>query len=429
MLGGAVSSIPYTVSAVLLASLFLVPSAEAAGKVVHRQTKVKGVLVDQYAWPDSKGLKRTVSLKREGGGNPGHGGYAVQMTYEVREGGKTRTVVADAGKGNDGGFGYFVSHERYRDFTDGRYGTIAQTIFKTDDSPLGNKFPVKGKSKIGPKSRSATHTFRLDYPRYGTIAPIAWNANGQQVSDTPVDQGQLKRYTLRVTMVWIFEAGTDFPRIDTSVDMADVGQADRVNFDLRAPYGVLVFDDNADKVVRKVMWGDRFHFETTDSPPTRASGFVWNKPNKGSRYTALIAGTYEMGIYEPKPFKKSDTADGYSDARGKTSAAYACGDLAGQVLPCDWEWPYQSLQYSLPYDDVNQPTDGKKIAWGSAAYYGAGDSLTRSYDTPNSFQDIVGFPGSKTIRYSTCIVLGKTIKGGLTRAAAAKNSDYSCAGA
>jgi hypothetical protein len=407
--------------------LALAAPAEAAGKVAHRKTRVKGVEVDQYAWTDSQGLKRTVSLKREGGGNPGHGGYAVQMTYEVRDGNKISTVVADDPGGNDGGFGYFVSHERYRQFENGQYGTIAQVVFGTSDSPLGKKFPVEGTVQIGPKARWAAHAFRLGYPRYGTTTPIPWTADGQHVSPTPLDPKKMRLYTLRVTMTWVFEAGTDFPRIDTTVGLADVAKADRVNFDVRAPYGVLTFDDNADKVVRKVMWGDRFHFETTDSPVTRSSDFVWDKPNKGSRYTALIAGDYEMGIYEPRPFENSDTVDGYSNARSKTSAEYACGDFPGQVLPCDWEWPYQSLQYSLPYDSVKVPTTGKKIAWGSAAFYGAGNTLTRSYDTSVTFEELVGFPSSKTLGYSTCIVLGRTIPGGLTRAAAEKNSDYGCA--
>ncbi len=414
--------------AMAFAALAASPAAAAAEAVSHRKTKVNGVEVDQYAWTDAQGLKRTVSLKREGGGNPGHGGYAVQMTWEVRDGKKTRTVVADDPGGNDGGFGYFVSHERYRQFENGQYGTIAGVIFGTSDSPLGRKLPVKASRKTGPKARWVAHTVRLDYPRYGTIAPIAWTDDGQPVERTSLDPKEMRLYTLRVTMTWVFEAGTDFPRIDTSVDMSDVGKADRVNFDVRAPYGVLAFDE-ANKVVRKVMWGDRFHFETTDQPVTRASDFVWNKPNKGSRYTALIAGDYEMGIYEPKLFGNSDTVDGYSNARSKTSAEYACGDFPGQVLPCDWEWPYQSLQYSLPYDSVKEPTTGKKIAWGSAAFYGAGKTLTRSWDTSVTFEELVGFPKSKTLRYSTCIVLGRTIPGGLTRAAAAKNSEYSCAAA
>jgi hypothetical protein len=38
---------------------------------------------------------RTVSLKQEGNGNPGHGGYAVRMTYQINGGAKTVTVDAE----------------------------------------------------------------------------------------------------------------------------------------------------------------------------------------------------------------------------------------------------------------------------------------------------------------------------------------------
>src|SRR5216683_393557 len=121
--------------------LFSASSALAAG-VTHQVTAINGLQVDRYSWPDSSGLTRTVSLKQEGNGNPGHGGYAIQTTYQLN--GQTITVNADSG--GDGGFGYFVSHERFRDFTDGTSNTIASKIFGVDDSPLGSGFPVVGQT-------------------------------------------------------------------------------------------------------------------------------------------------------------------------------------------------------------------------------------------------------------------------------------------
>src|ERR1700761_5797999 len=108
--------------------------------VHHTVTTVNKLSVDKYSWYDSQRLLRTVSLKQEGNGNPGHGGYAVQMTYQTNGGAKTVTV--DAENSSDGGFGYFVSHERYRDFTDGANDTIADHVYHKDDSPLGLDFPV-----------------------------------------------------------------------------------------------------------------------------------------------------------------------------------------------------------------------------------------------------------------------------------------------
>lgn len=404
--------------------------ADATTIVQHKTMAVNGVAVDRYTWFDSKGLKRSVSLKREGDGNAGHGGYAVQMTFQQKVDGVTKTITAtDNGEG-DGGFGYFVSHELYRDFADGANDTIAHKIFGADDSPLGRGFPVVGESRMGPKNRSAAHIFTLDYPRYGTVQPIAW-VDGGMVAKSPTNAAQFQKYTLHVTMTWTFQAGTDFPRIDTVVDMSDVGGPDKVTFDLRAPYGVLDFDPGEDDAVASVVWGDRYHFKTTQSPVTRASSWAWNRENKGSRYHALVAGGYEMGLYEPRSLAKTQLTSSYSDGRGLTSATYhggnGCPDLAGQLLPCDWEWPYQSLQYSLSYDDVDEPTTGKKIAWGSAPYYGAGPTLPEVYDSPETSQPFVGYPDGGLIRYSTCVVLGPTTKNGLTKAAAAPSGKYSCA--
>jgi hypothetical protein len=398
--------------------------AGAAGVVTHQVRKILGLSVDTYAWTDSKGLKRTVSLKRQGGGNPDNGGYAVQMTYEVVAGGQKRQVVVNAAAngGGDGGFGYFVSHERYRRFTDNSEGTIAQKVFGADDSPLGKRFPVKTSIVKGAGGRSYAHKVTLTYPRYGTVAPIPKDANGEDVAPTPTDKAKLALYGLVVTITWVFEDGKDHPRIDVVVDMSDVPGPDRVNFDVRGPYGVMIFDDRRDGVVAEAIWGDRYHFDMTKTPATRNSSWTWNTANAGARYTALVAGGYEMGLYEPRLYKASALRDGYSEARGRTSATYNNGNgcpFQDQLIPCDYEWPYQSLQYSLPYDDPNAPTTGKKIAWGSAPYYGTGPSLTVLYDTPDTSRDFVGWPASKKIAYSVCLVVGRTVPGGLTRAAAA----------
>src|SRR5690349_20210993 len=129
----------------LLLGLAISGGKATAAAPVHTVTVINGLHVDQYQWLDSNQRPRTVALKQEGNGNPGHGGYAIQMTYQYDAGGTWKTVVVNAKAGSDGGFGYFVSHERYRDFTDGKNDTIAHHVFKVDDSPLGLKFPVVGR--------------------------------------------------------------------------------------------------------------------------------------------------------------------------------------------------------------------------------------------------------------------------------------------
>lgn len=411
------------VSLVLGAAGAGLPAFAAPQDVVrHTAQTIDGIAVDTYSWFDSKNLLRSVSLKREGGGNPAHGGYAIRMTFQRIIDGRKPTITASADDSGDTGFGYFVSHERYRDFADGDNDTIAHKIFGADDSPLGKGFPVVGTSRLGPKSASASHTFTLSYPRYGTIAPIPRDENGNEVQKAPTTAAAYKKYTLAVSMTWTFQARTDYPRVDTVVNMSNVGGPDRVSFDVRAPYGVLDFDPGPDTAVSDIWWGDRYHFTASASPVTRATPWVWNRANEGKRYHAIAAGGVEMGLYEPVPYASSATPDGYSDARGHTSATYndgnGCPDTAGQVLPCDYEWPYQSLQYSLSYDNPDAPTTGKKLAWGSAPFFGAGPTLPRVYDSGSTYKDFVGFPATRRFKYSTCVVLGTTTAPGLTRTVA-----------
>src|SRR5436189_3484223 len=157
--------------ALSFASVLILSSA--AGAVTHTITTVNGFSVDRYAWNDSAGRQRTVSLKREGNANPGHGGYAVQMTCRLSSG-RLITVNNDPGDG----FGYFVSHERYRDFTDGDYDTIAHKVFGKDDSPLGRDMVVVGKQLALANPAMAAHRFTLPYPRYGPIDPSPKKPNG-----------------------------------------------------------------------------------------------------------------------------------------------------------------------------------------------------------------------------------------------------------
>jgi hypothetical protein len=419
------------VLAAALAAALTVAAPAPAAPVQHTDAVVNGLKVDRYRWTDSRGRPRTLSLKKEGQGNPGHGGYAVQMTYQIREGGNWRNVIVNAGSGGDGGFGYFVSHERYRDFTDGANDTIAHHVFRKSDSPLGLRLPVVGRRLTTQSPAVAAHRFTLAYPRYGTIARIPKDENGNDVLRTPVDPDELALYSLPVAITWIIQDGTDYPRIRTSIGLTDVAKGDRVNFDIRGPYGVLNFDDGENNLISRVMWGDRFHFRTLGSPLTRNSAWSWNARNRGARYTALVAGAFEMGLVEPRRFGKSALADNWSGARGKTSGTHnggtGCADPgADQLLPCDWEWPYQSAQYSLPYDDPDGPTTFEKIAWGSSPFYGTGPSMQEAWDTNTTSRPFNGFPASRRIVYDLCVVLGQTVQGGLTRSVAA-GPTYNCA--
>lgn len=401
----------------------LVPAPAVAVSVTS--TVVNGLQVLRYVWTDSAGRYRSVSLKREGLGNPGHGGYAVQMTYRAVVGGVLQTITVDPSDANDG-FGYFVSHERERRFTDNTSATIAGKIFHVDDSPLGRGFAVTTTSFATTADRKQIR-FGLNYPRYGTVAANGIDPNtGEDQPPLGTAKALFAKYNLPVKLTWTFQDGTDFPRISVAVSLASLPGADRVSFDVRGPYGKMNFD-RADNPIQQVRWGDHYQFATTKFPLTRNSTWTWTTLNGGARYSSLIAGGYEMGLLEPVPFASTRTNDGYSDGRSHSSAAYFGGNgcpFQAQLIPCDYEWSYQSAQYELPYNDRNGTTISEKMAWGSTPYYGT--SLDSTYDGTRSVP-FDGFPASKVIAYDVCVVLGRTVTGGLTRTIALAGNGYRCA--
>ncbi len=389
-----------------------------------QELTVNNLKVYRYTWTDSNGLSRSVSLKKEGEGNPGHGGFAVQMIYKYKSGADTKTVVVNPSTAGDG-FGYFVSHERYRTFKDGTQAPIANKIFQKDDSPLGRNFPVQARSVALTASKGIMQ-FRLTYPRYGTVAATKIDPNtGEDSPPLATTASLYKLYNLKIAITWYFQDGKDYPRIINRIDMSDVPGPDRVSFDVRGPYGKMNFDAGTNPI-KTVMWGDRYHFRTTSAPLTRNATWVWNAKNARGRYNALIAGTAEFGLVEPKSFANSAINDGYADGRGKTSASYNGGNgcpFQPQKIPCDYEWAYQSAQYELPYDNANGTTTSEKIAWGSTPYFGTSQEST--YDGTTS-EPFVGFPANKVITYQTCLVFGQSTPSGLARDVANAAGTYNC---
>ena len=200
-----------------------------------------------------------------------------------------------------------------------------------------------------PNPNALGHRFTLSYPRYGTIDPIPRDADGNPVSATPTNPTAFRLYSLGITIIWVFQDGFDYPRIQTTVGFGDVPGPDRVNFDVRGPYGVMIFDNGVDRVIERVIWGDRFHFRSFNNPLTRNRSWAWNASNPGARYHALIAGGFEMGLIEPRQFGVSALPTGSPSgaASRRTLSLHPSGQFAGR-FPCNWEWPYQSAQYSLP---------------------------------------------------------------------------------
>jgi len=414
-------------------------AAAALGDGVQRtSTTTLGLAVDQYTWTDSQGQPRTVSLKQQGNGNPGNGGYAVQMTYRVLESGNWRTVTANMASGGDGGFGYFVAHELYRSFDDGSSGTIAD-LHGEDDSPLGLSFPVSTTaSVITSTSTAASHTFKLTYPKWGTLTPLA---DPTADRSTPKALAQHVRYLVPVTIVWTFQKGTDYPRIDISVDISATTQG-QLAFDMRGPYGVIEYaDGDANATINNVQWGDSaFRFASkvgTSGYLTQASAWTWSTPIGATRpFQGMLAKhsttgvLYEIGLLEMKLGGDAGLVySGYSSHRGSNGSGFylATGGIE------QWEWPFQSAQYSGGAADggwlAATPIYGKKFAWGSAPFYGS--NLDTVYLNDSVSVSIDPYPAGGVITYRTCWVMGKSTyvgvgTAGLTQTAAA-SATPSCA--
>ena len=407
-----------------LAGLLLIAAAHQAHAVTHSTATIGGFAADVWTYTDKSGQPRTVAIKQEGNGNSGHGGYAIQFTY-ISAG---SLITINAPSGSDGGFGYFVSHERYRHFAGGAVATIANRIFHTDDSPLGRNFAA---TITYPQTAPTLGAERvtIQYGHYGTITPDPVNPNtGNDSKPLPAGTANYAFYTIPATTTWVFQDGRDYPRIDISVSLANIPGPDLVSFDMRGPYGVMPFDNGADGIVNTVQWADRgYRFNVIKKPVTRNSTWSWSAANAGARFQTLQAGGFEMGLVEPAKIASTRTNDGYSAERGFTSASYAaaggtsnssCKGSPLQTLPSDGEWPYQSVQYSLPCGagTSGTPTNGKKIAWGSTAFEGT--SLTAVYNGQTSYP-FNGFPANNTLAYSVCLILGKPASGSLAATAAA----------
>jgi hypothetical protein len=84
----------------------------------------------------------------------------------------------------------------------------------------------------------------------------------------------------------------------------------------------------------------------------------------------------------------------------------ACTD-AGYTMPCDYNWPYQSINYSLDPGNPGSPTNNTRLAWG-ADFGFLGDPAfpihgSSYYGGPLGNATAVGWPYQS---YSTWIVLG-----------------------
>ena len=358
---------------------------------------INGFLNDQYKWFDSACLLRSVALARN---DASKGGNAKQFTY-LLPGGATRAV--NPGANGAGGFGYIVAHLSNPSFANS-YGA--------DDSPLGSGRSATHQ-EIFTGANHAIYQYTLNYVRYGltqaaitnhSIDPWTW-ING------PSDPNRkyVTVYNMPVHIQWMFATGRDYPVWAVTFDLS-AAPNHAVDSDFRAPYGDMKVDGGAgNDLVGGVAWGDKYQFVTAGSPFTMDNDWDYSQLNPGAPYDSLWTASVdaEMGLAGTQITARQN-AGGYNNYlapiwRGQTSATMGqicvndqgAGPGYDHKLPCDSDWAYQLIQYSV--SSAAETTSNKRLAWG-ADWGSLGNS---SFVSSNGYA-VSGYP---KVSYSVYIVL------------------------
>jgi len=398
--GTGLGGVVFNVDNIVLVSAVAAGACQALAVdsgVANAGKSVNGFLNDQYTWYDSACRPRSVALAR----NDTHkGGNAKQFTY-VLANGAARTVNPSAN--GAAGFGYVVAHLSNPSFANA-YGA--------DDSPLGSGTGATY-NKLFAGSHHAIHEYTLNYVRYGltqaaitnhSIDPWTW-ING------PADPNRqyVTVYNMPVRIHWMLATGRNYPLWSVTFDLS-AAPNHAVDSDFRAPYGDMNVEGGAGAdVVGGVGWGDKYVFASAGNPFTMNNGWDYSQLNPGAPYDYLWTSAVdaEMGLAGTQLAARQN-AGGYNNYqatvwRGKTSANIGklCKNDQGagpgydHKMPCDSDWAYQLVQYSLA--NAAQVTSDKRLAWG--ADWG---SLGNGSFTSTNGYAASGWP---KVSYSTYIVL------------------------
>lgn len=348
--------------------------AGASGLVITRDVAIDGITGDRFEWKDSGGLTRSAVLAHNNGGTAAggsRGGELREFRYQTPQG--QRHVRAPAT--GAGGFGYVVAHPQSHDHCTGG----------GDSSSLGHFTPGQFQ-RVFEGRHHAILRFTQAYPRYCTR-----NAPAQQ-------------YNLPVTIDWLIANGRDHPLWSITWDMSAI-PVNRLEDDARAPYGELLFDGATSfataSTIAGVGWGDRYRFATTTAPFTFNSHWTWNQPNTVpyvKLWTSAVDAT--MGTVATQTITQQDAGGYWGTTRWNTTSAAgnACAS-PNHRMPCDYNWPFQSINYSIYPFNPDQATNSTRLAWGTNFGFLGG----QTYDTHGYLGTASGWPKKN---YSTYIVLG-----------------------
>ena len=373
--------------------------------LVETDVTVRAMTSDRFTWTDSMGQPRVAVLAHNDGqlgptsGGQNRGGTLREYRYRLPGGAERVIGPTTTTNTNHGGFGYVVSHRN-----EGSSGIAG------DDSPLGFRFSGSFE-RVATGRHHALFRFRQNYPRHSTTTAVPPNT----------------RYQVPVTIDWFFATGRDHPLWAVTWDLGaatpDGLDANELNDDSRAPYGELLIDGAIDDASRNltagIAWGDRFRFTTPDvGPVTYNSPWTWNEPNTVPFVKVWTQGVdATMGTVQTQTIEQHD-AGGYfgTSEWGETSLTVpqACTIARGgidTVMPCDYNWPYQSINYEFNhFGNSNNTTRSTKLAWGT----NFGFLGRTAYPIHGSSHPEIGgpVPGNPTASgwprqsYSTYVVLG-----------------------
>ena len=188
---------------------------------------------------------------------------------------------------------------------------------------------------------------------------------------------------------WFFATGRDHPIYAITFDLTGVADG-AVLADSRVPYGDVQWDGGGGTPVSGVGWGDRYRFESLDSPISMASGWTYETPNR-IPYSMMwtTAPDAEMGLVQTETWEQHDAGGFWF------YSAWGARDDDGP-MPESWNWAYQLNQYELPFPGGDA---SKRLAWGMN--YGAvGQS---EYPRHGDDGTASGWPFQS---YSVAVVLG-----------------------
>ncbi len=193
---------------------------------------------------------------------------------------------------------------------------------------------------------------------------------------------------VQATVHWFFATGRDHPVWAITFDSSQIA-ANALQADSRAPYGDLLYDGNANAEVSGVGWGDRYRFESLQSPLTSSSGWDYTVPNVVPYALSWTSNPdAEMGSVQTQTWVQHDA--GYGSLYNQWTMR-----SNGGPMPPDWNWTYQINQWELPFT-----TRSHRLAWG--LNYGAVGYT--SYPGYGNARMLSGHPYQS---YSVFMVLGR----------------------